>query len=123
MAATAAERWMVERSPAAMSMSRREKRREAAKIEPAVPIVPVEPRPPPSAAALAPTVMRALIPALVQTVNKIRCPACRSDRVNCEGRKESIRYYRCLVCVDFETSSWTTFKVSVVDPLGPAPAS
>lgn len=49
---------------------------------------------------------------------KIRCPFCRSERINSEGLRGSTRYYRCLVCVT--DGDWSRFKVPVMDPLAPA---
>lgn len=59
-------------------------------------------------------------PAPVQTKIVIRCPSCRVEDVIKTGDGDNVEYYRCCVCGDLETHTWTRFKVRIDDPLAPA---
>lgn len=52
----------------------------------------------------------------IQTIKRIRCPSCGASLpdIRCE-RGGDLRYYRCKVCADPETGTFTRFKVLVED--------
>jgi len=55
-----------------------------------------------------------------QSLPKLRCPHCLTDKPRRYSSYGGVNYYRCRLCVDPDTMRYTEFKVPRTDPLGPA---